>query len=582
MMMPKRDGFSFKRPTQLCLALCSLLLVALALPGWSLEARQSAIGYHPNSPKRLVLEGIPADQRSRLKSLVIDPNEARYGIALLPGKPVLTPTLIQAFDATLPMGAAEIGPSLAGPSVENLVFDLSPLTKPGDYQLQLSGLSMPVQPLGVKISEFLFWDSLRPTVRSFYLYRAREPEYRAAESSYLQLPDCPTWTAPLNTDPLSLDLSVPVEQKAITGGWYNGPVCEKTVMQTAPAAAYLSAAYAWSPKPFEYFKLDYPNTEVRPVYVPDILHEAAVGLEWLIRIQQANGAIRAGLAFEPETNRPVVKPPTLLDTATGTASLALAARVYKKPNIGFTVDTLLAAERGWEAIAREEIAAQSLREQAAWFWAAVELYLATGKPVYQQAILQQLENADWPIELVLKEPGSGLGIYNLLLYAPGEFQALEPMKQLRRRVVKLAQMELATVRQDPYGSGMYPQTIQTLEDLLDRGLLLVYAYRLTGQAPYRDAAAHTVYYLQGLNHSGAKFITPTVEPLAADAPISTRVRWKKQPVPGIILEPAQATASIDGLSALNSPPNLVRNGKLAFLLAALNAAYNTDLGMKKK
>ncbi len=578
-------NFRSKRP----MALSALVLSSLLFLAGSAQAitfRQSAIGYHPQGAKFAILEDVPEDQK--VEVVLFDPTKRNPKFPVLLGAAVYKIENIQAFQ----------DPSQQGPGTKNLLLDFSAFQNAGNYELRIEGLDIKSQP--VKISEFLYWDALKPVVRSFYFQRCgAEIEDRALKLFHTA---CHLRDAELLNGKDSLE-----EELDVIGGWHNGSDYAKYVTSTALSAARLMAMHEWDPKPFKYFRMDYPLFEPGFGTTDDLHHELKAGLDWLMTMQRKDGALYRKVSGKqwPAKVSPVddeqtryVYGITSQDTANAAAVWAMASRDFKKADLGYSVKSLLAAEKAWHFLeSHPEVIYQRSENDFAGsgefltpkekgdmpyrVWAAAELYVSTGKEKYHQYLKAHI--GDTPIQRFTWMNPAILGMTDYLLYAKNQDPALASM--LKKNLIRLADGVKSAAESDIYAAGLGRYLENSNGELVERTNLLLTAYRLTGNASYRDVASRSVGYFFGLNPMGMTYVTG-VEGVKHPAH-----RWMEKAekvIPGYLVDGPNEQANdgktpkgqgarsyLDEASATAvNESRLLNNASFAYLLAVLNDAYN--------
>jgi endoglucanase len=606
--------------------------VGLHLPSaQATTVRLNPLGYHPQAAKRVVLEEVPLEgDRDLLKSVkvvVVDPaKKDLMGIRM--GRPMFE---------TRPVSVSR-DPQSAGPTVGTLVVDLSAFQTPGNYTLRFEGLPglPPTQTPAFKISEFVFWDSLKPVVRSFYLQRAGQAINDPAATGIFHPVSHPD-DAYLVDDPSDLkadgddedeDSFLSQNFRDVNGGWYD-PVSRsyaKYTGATALATAEMLSAYTLFPKAFKYFKLDYPPQDAVFSSTPEYLHEIRYGLDWLLAMQRQDGAfyrkvdglkpVSPGTPPQSDTQRRYLYGVSTVDSAMATASLATAVRAYRKADLSFAVRCLLAAEKGWQYLkgpeGRSFFIAHKGQEPSAsgepyfnplfWgqdmpyrLWAATELFLATGKKEYQDYVRAHL--AEVPLASVSYTNPTLLGYLD---YVQEDESAKDSKLNaaMRQQILALAGKTQALYDAQP----VYPVPARRLGEASSRRLLsdaqlLLGAYSLSPAvyAPYRQTATGIFDYLMGLNPLGKTFLTGVegefVQPV--NAPCHPLSLGLKKTLPGLLVNGPNPLANGNagkipvGLSAAvsyrdqadaceSNGTSLLNNAALVQTLILLNGLYNAQ------
>ena len=196
----------------------------------------------------------------------------------------------------------------------------------------------------------------------------------------------------------------------VPGGWHDAGDYGRYVTPGAVAVTHLLYAYRLYPSVFEKQNLNIPESGNG---TPDILSEARYELEWLMKMQRADGGVyhKASTALhaafvmpEEDTNPMFVFDVSSMATADLAAVCALAAGIYR-PFDGEFADKLMAAAEKSYGWLRENPDFLPFRNPkgngTGWygewsdrdnrFWAACEMYAATGDESYHKELEELLD-----------------------------------------------------------------------------------------------------------------------------------------------------------------------------------------------
>jgi endoglucanase len=341
------------------------------------------------------------------------------------------------------------------------------------------------------------------------------------------------------------DLAVPCFQAScdylldVSGGWYdagdhgkyvvNGGISAWQVMNIWERA---TLAPTGSPAALGDGSLSIPE---RGNGVPDVLDEARWELEFLLSMQVPAGEPLAGMAHhkihdEFWTGLPLLPhldpqarfrhPPSTAATLNLAAAGAQCARLFGPYDPAFADRCLAAAETAWAAAVTnpDRLALQENEGGGGYpddvvadefYWAAAELYLTTGAPEYQDAVLAspmhtgdifRPEGFDWRWT-------APLGRLQLAT-VPSELPGREAVRQ---SVVAAAEEYLTMLQAHPYGlayapsSGRFDWGSNNL--VLNNLVVLATAFDLTGDRRFRDGALTGIDYLLGRNALNQSYVT---------------------------------------------------------------------------
>lgn len=264
--------------------------------------------------------------------------------------------------------------------------------------------------------------------------------------------------------------------------------------------------------------------------VPDLLDEARYELEWMLKMQAENGGVyhKVTCANFPGTVKPNEETEQLIvlpisTTATGdfAAIMAKASVVYKSIDADFANTCLEASKKAYgymEANAASDTTGflnpsdvftgeyPDAGNKDEFFWAAMELYLATGEASYLDKAKELYSGA--------MELGLGwieMGFYGVHAYLTADASLAtdaEFTETLKARVLEKADTDMMNANRDGYFSPMganYPWGSNLT--ISNNAIVYNLAYKLTGNQEYKDLADYQVDYIMGMNVCGYSFLT---------------------------------------------------------------------------
>ncbi|MEI7845479.1 MAG: glycoside hydrolase family 9 protein, partial [Chloroflexota bacterium] len=206
-------------------------------------------------------------------------------------------------------------------------------------------------------------------------------------------------------------------------------------------------------------------------------------------------------------------PPSTAATLNLAATAAQCARVWKNIDTEFAARCLAAAERAWQAAkAHPDMLAAEFPELGGgaysdgnvsdeFYWAAVELYLTTSKPEYQQSFLASKYNLS--SQAMFWADTASLGTISLAV--KGKDAAA------RTAVVKAADdvISIMASRSNGYFSPLLSNKYEwgSNADTLNRAIMLALAYDFTGEARYLNASAEVMNYILGRNALNFSYVS---------------------------------------------------------------------------
>ncbi len=311
----------------------------------------------------------------------------------------------------------------------------------------------------------------------------------------------------------------------VSGGWHDAGDYGRYTVAAAKAVADLLYAYDANPEMFT-DDIGIPESGNK---IPDILDETRYELEWMLKMQAADGGVYHKVSCatfpgyvmpEKEIGELIVTPVSSTATADFVASMAMAYQFYKEYDEAFAKKCLAAAEKSWayleanpdfnfknpkDIVTGEYGDRTDLDER---YWAACQMYTATGDLKYIEGISSVKTGLDW----------STVGDYGNIAITTlasggdndGMTETLSNLKQLAAASLeKTANSAEKTVNASPYGSPITSYNWGSNMTIANAGVVL-------GLEGKTEAANEVLNYLLGKNPLGACFVTGfgTVSPEA--------------------------------------------------------------------
>jgi endoglucanase len=440
-----------------------LVELALSRP----RVRVNQVGYRPDGPK---------------------------GATVLTDRPEPLPYEVRAGDRTVWRGRSE-------PAAGGHVLDFSGCRATGDgFVVEAGGMVSHPFAIGAEVHDGLLGDALR----FFYAQRSGMPLDDAVLPGYGR-PAGHAGIPPNRGD-------TAVDGLDVSGGWYDAGDHGKYVTSGALPPSMLLAAHERQ-----------PGLPLPPG--PSLLDEARWQVDWLLRMQVPAGRPHAGLAYHRvhddawtplpmwphEDPAPrVLHPPS---TAAGlhlAAAAAHAARTVPDRPAGY----LSVARAAYDAALREpDLIAPDDRGAHGggpycdddladdFYWAAAELWLATGEDRYR---------ADLDASPCHRAPLGDVEWDDLTAWARIQLALAADLPGVRESVVARAEQLLALQATQPYGQPYAPADgwdWGSTGRILGLLTVLAAAHRLTGRRAYRDGLLRGLDYVFGRNPVGLSFVT---------------------------------------------------------------------------
>lgn len=403
-------------------------------------------------------------------------------------------------------------------------IDFSYITTPGTYQLRVNN----IQSFAFNIADDVYTPLIRGLLRSYYLQRCGQkiddPE------TGMKRPHCHLSDGVLAHDD---ELHKKGKRFHADGGWHDAGDYGKYIAPTAVVLLELLSRYERYEKQLSQLTLDIPESKNS---VPDILDEMRIGLDWMLSMQRADGAIYRKLSGQhwpslvpPEEDKQTrfVYGVSSHETGKAIAAWALAARIYKHHDMSLAKRYLKAAKLSWKWLAQQdnivfdhhagdddgsgaynfngftlESGLKSHNDDK--FAAAMELYLTTGNTKFAEYLETAIPSLDMMI-MEWKNP-SAQSMLNALYH-----QQAQPLSELRENVIN---------QLDDYVRESYQRTLSSKLGLAnhrfiwasnkmaaEEGILLQHAAHYLKNGSYNHAAWEQVHYLLGRNPFNQTFVS---------------------------------------------------------------------------
>lgn len=361
-------------------------------------------------------------------------------------------------------------------------------------------------------------DGARQAMKAFaYLRRAVEPSpHRVVEWEHRAEASSPAVSAASGTDPPAA--------RNLEGGWMDGGDPGQYVPSGAYAAGVLLTLHELAPNRYGDGALSIPESDNG---APDILDEARWELEWLLRMQTAEGAVNhkltpADMGAGAEKQDRFLFAPSTAATALTSAVLAKAARVYSPYDATFAAQCKTASLSAWRWLENNpndegfinppEAATKAYTDpddSDERFWAAIELYGLTHDRAWL-GVIAALAQKRVPLLSASGYWGNvaPLAVASLLLQ--NDREELEGLgNEARRDLLSLADILSEESERDGF--------LLTLQEgefvwgsnaaVLQNASILLMADYFHPQPAYREAALDQLHYILGRNPNSICYLT---------------------------------------------------------------------------
>lgn len=267
---------------------------------------------------------------------------------------------------------------------------------------------------------------------------------------------------------------------------------------------------------------------------PDLLDEARWELEFMLGMQVPDGQPLAGMAhhkvhdddWTPLPTAPAsdatprhLHAPSTAATLNLAAVAAQCARAFAGVDDAFGARCLAASKRAYDAAianpARFASATDSIGGGAyeddevsdEFFWAAAELYLATGSKTYEDAVRNSAHFAEIPAGRSPFSWPSVAGLGTVSLAVSAKTIAIDVLSAARRSVVAAADRYVEAMSASGYASPLDTHAWGSNSEILNVGIVLALAFDITGDARYSAGALATLDGVLGRNALGQSYVS---------------------------------------------------------------------------
>ena len=403
-------------------------------------------------------------------------------------------------------------------------IDFSDVQQEGEYHWQTGS----IKSAPFKITAQVYQSALATLLRSYYLQRCGVELHDPVTGIYH--PPCHVKDASMAHQ----DSAHPAGQSLPTqGGWHDAGDYGKYVATTAVTIGRILSLYEQHPQLFWDKQLSIPESGNG---IPDVLDEMQFGLDWLLRMQRQDGAVYRklsgknwpiGLSPDEDQQARYVYGVSTPETAKFAAAMAIATRVFQPLRPELAQQYQQAAEKAWSYLEKtptmqvnwvdgddsgsgKYLSSETDTEASLTvdtddrFWAAAELYVATGRPEFEHYVADYLKTNKYTL-FEWKDP-SALGMTNYL------FQTKHPIAsdiraQLVSKLQKRADQALAKANRSGYRLANDHFIWGSNKIAAEEAITLFYANQAKPRAAYQTAAADQLDYLLGRNPFNQTFVT---------------------------------------------------------------------------
>jgi endoglucanase len=421
-------------------------------------------------------------------------------------------SVVDAETGTQVLSGTAVGPRANQDTLEQVfVADFSQLETPGNYYIETATGRSVVFSVGAAVLDAV----LEATMLGLYGQRCGEHvQFSYGEERYAH--------RACHLQPASFE-RIGEGLRDDTGGWHDAGDYGKYTLPGAFAVGILLQAYEHFPDVLSEREFEMPE---RGGDTPDILDEARVELEWLLKVQFDDGSFAHKVTaanFEaemmPEGDR---QPRFFISTSTpstgaATAALALASRLFEPFDATFAATCLEAAERGQAFLAAHPdlvSADQSGVVTGSYgdssdvderLWVLAELWQTTGDSEYLAAVEQLIPEV--PVRGTFGWPDSANLGFSTYAFSERPGRDQDTLDGLRWDL-QAAGRELTTAAAaHGYGRGFESYYWGSNGTVALMSHTLAAQHRVAGDTAALDALTAQIDFLLGRNFDGRSYVT---------------------------------------------------------------------------
>jgi endoglucanase len=296
----------------------------------------------------------------------------------------------------------------------------------------------------------------------------------------------------------------------VTGGWHDAGDYGRYSVAGAVTAADLLLAY-------ENYPTVFTNKDM-----PDVLDEAKYELDWLLKMQRADGAVYHKVTCrnfpgevmpQDETDELVIMPVSTTATGDFAAVMAIAARVYEKSDSAYSKKCLDAAKKAAHYLDETSFDSKGYKNPSdistgeyedtcdidERFWAYAELFKTTGDKEYEKNMVVTLPNNGYTLGW------QGVAGYGAFAYLSNSKASLLP--DIKTEALGTAKQITSYAHSNAYGSSIitnFPWGSNLT--IANNGQFLLMMKKALGECD-KDTVDKQLNYLFGNNATGYCFMT---------------------------------------------------------------------------
>lgn len=389
------------------------------------------------------------------------------------------------------------------------VGDFSFIREPGTYNIETDSLGSSYE---FTIGEDIYKSAFKDLVRFYYLQRCGQelPEELAGTWAH---PACHKDFARIYGTDQKIDVS---------GGWHDAGDYGHYVAPASQAVADLLLAYSDNKEAFG-DDFDIPESGNG---IPDILDEVKYEIEWMVKMQdQTSGGVYrkvtcadfpAYIMPQEEIGERILCPITTEATAEFAATMAMSYEYYKDIEPLFAGKCIAAGEKAWTYLEKTPDMGSFTNppgvstgdyydsdDSGERYWAAAELFKATGKSKYDEAF-KAMARKEFKTGYSWMHPGD----YGNMAYISAKGADQNVANGIKNAVLNEAQNIVSLAKNDGYNvSNGTNYFWGSTANINNNAMLLAEAYKISPNQEYLEYAKEHINYCFGKNSLGKSFVT---------------------------------------------------------------------------
>ncbi|MBI2430323.1 MAG: glycoside hydrolase family 9 protein [Ignavibacteriales bacterium] len=437
------------------------------------------------------------------------------------------------------------------------VIDFSKFKKVGTYRIVLKDSSQHSLPFS--IDKDVYDQAALSALKSFYYQRCGSA-----------IDDGSLWEHPICHSRPARYFAEPDEVKNVTGGWHDAGDYNKFVPTTAVSAAFLLSLYELQREKFFDGQMGIPEKHND---VPDILDEARWGLEWLMKMQEADGGVAHKVSIKKwtgehlphtENDTQYLFSRSTVATADVAAVTALAARLFHRYDKVFARKLLQSSLKAWEFLeANPSIVPEGgfknpdgveggeygdSNDNDERLWASVELLKATGNPKFHDYFLQHYQEVGGVNYAVSWQNVQNFAYYSYLT-VPVNVNNYQTRSFIISTMSIYCDALLERINSNGYRYVLLPEQQYWGSNSVAMGHAydLIMGYEATKHQRYLEGALDQLHYMLGRNTFGLSFVTGVgVNAVKHPYHQFSMLSEHDVPVPGMLVAGCNAYSRLNG------------------------------------